>query len=294
MIGMRFRTVYGGLILAGIAGLILLDQFLFSQSRPLGSFLLTLLAALAWGEFARMSGIRGAGSKASRALDSLGLSAVVYFFVVAFLSERGLLSRGGDLWPILGIMLLILLAFTIVLIRSEFERYYISLLETVMAAVVLGLLFSYVLRIYHLPGWKGPVLGAIFLGGVKGNDTAAYYVGKAWGRRHILKVSPRKTLEGCLGAVFFSSVYFVIAAGVVEWLRPKSLFPWWGGMLFGMMISLVSQIGDLAESLIKRVYQVKDSGSLLPEFGGVLDMIDSLLFTGFFFWAGVQMARQGG
>ncbi len=294
MSGMRFRTVYGSLILCGIALLIVLDQVLFNQSRPLGSSLLAVLAALAWGEFARMSGIRGAGPKASRALDFLGLSSVAYFFAVAFLSERGLLSGTGEPWMVLGITLLVLCAFSIVILRPEFERYYLSLLETVVAAVILGLLFSYVLRIYHFPGWRGPVLGAIFIAGVKGNDTAAYYVGKAWGRRSLLKVSPRKTLEGSLGALVFSSVYFMAAAGIVEWFRPKSLFPWWGGMLFGMMISLVSQIGDLAESLIKRVYQVKDSGSLLPEFGGVLDMIDSLLFTGFFFWAGVQMARQGG
>ena len=59
---------------------------------------------------------------------------------------------------------------------------------------------------------------------------------------------------------------------------------WPGGIAFGIILGVSAAIGDLSESLMKRLYGVKDSGSLLPEVGGVLDMIDSFIFSGFVFW----------
>ena len=183
-----------------------------------------------------------------------------------------------------GLAGLCLLAFLQVVLRGDFDRLYGPLLETIVGVVILGLLPSYFVRIYRIPGWQGPVFWAILVAGVKGNDMAAYFVGKTWGKHHFLKVSPRKTLEGSLGALAFSMAYFALAGGVVQSLAPQCLFPASGGILFGMVVSLASQAGDLAESLFKRVYQVKDSGALLPEFGGALDMTDSLVFTGFLLW----------
>ena len=62
------------------------------------------------------------------------------------------------------------------------------------------------------------------------------------------------------------------------------VFPWPRGILLGIILSVASQVGDLSESLIKRYYQVKDSGILLPEFGGVLDLTDSFSYCGLLFW----------
>ncbi len=287
---MRLRTIYGALMIAGIALLVLADAFLLA-SRPLGAVLMTLLALAGWLEYARLTGISGKGPKSHAGLHLLGILCVLYFFALAWLSARIELPAGWGAWIAGGILGHILLAFLLVVTRQDFERTYVTLLETILGGLLLGFFLSFYLKIYCLPGWQGPVLWAVFVGGVKGNDTAAYYVGKAWGRHRFLNVSPKKTLEGSLGALAFSALYFTGAAAWIHHRSPESLFPAVGGMLFGMILSIASQAGDLSESLFKRVYRVKDSGALLPEFGGVLDMVDSLLFAGALSWLALGIGQ---
>lgn len=112
------------------------------------------------------------------------------------------------------------------------------------------------------------------------SDTAAYFGGRAMGRRKLIPaVSPGKTVEGALwgvaGTVLAGAVYahFVLAG----WLDLPIGFA--AGALIGLIVSPVAQLGDLAESLLKREAGVKDSGTLLPGHGGVLDRFDSLFFT---------------
>jgi len=78
----------------------------------------------------------------------------------------------------------------------------------------------------------------------------------------------------------FSVLWFTGAMAV----RPEPVFPWPWGVLLGIILSIASQMGDISESLFKRYYQAKDSGVVLPEFGGILDLIDSFTYCGFLFW----------
>jgi phosphatidate cytidylyltransferase len=112
------------------------------------------------------------------------------------------------------------------------------------------------------------------------SDTAAYFVGRALGRRKLIpSVSPGKTVAGAVGAL--------IASIVMSWLYARYALPHfarlsmlpWQAILFGAVLSVAIQIGDLAESLIKRDAKVKDSSHIIPGHGGVLDRLDSLLFA---------------
>ncbi len=281
---MRFRTIAGALMILAIGAVIALDVGLFPTTKPLAFAVLVLMASGAWWEYAAICGLRGAGPKASRALLWWGQIGIVCFFLAARAAggEQGTGLDGAR--AIAGLICLLAGSFLLVLFRESYERLYPSVLDVFAGVVLLGACLSYYVRIYMIPGGLGPLLAALLLAGIKGNDIAAYYVGKTWGSRHVFKVSPKKTLEGSIGALIFSALFFGAAGMAFEHYRPGSLFPWYSGILFGMMISVLAQAGDLAESLIKRVYKVKDSGSLLPEFGGVLDMLDSLLFAGCFFW----------
>ncbi|HSH43651.1 MAG TPA: phosphatidate cytidylyltransferase [Arenicellales bacterium] len=114
-------------------------------------------------------------------------------------------------------------------------------------------------------------------------DSAAYFAGRSWGRRRLAPaISPGKTIEGMLGAL---AAALVVAAVFLAWWRPEAGMAA-GLALWSFFVVLVSIAGDLFESNWKRLGSVKDSGSLLPGHGGVLDRIDSMTAAAPFFALG--------
>ncbi|MFH1984695.1 MAG: phosphatidate cytidylyltransferase [Pseudomonadota bacterium] len=107
------------------------------------------------------------------------------------------------------------------------------------------------------------------------NDVAAYFAGTRWGRRKLWPaVSPGKTLEGSAGGL---TACFLV--GCVFWALFLNRFPLAGCLLCIIGIGIAGPLGDLFESVIKRTHGVKDSGSIMPGHGGLLDRIDALLFA---------------
>ena len=111
-------------------------------------------------------------------------------------------------------------------------------------------------------------------------DIFAYLVGMYLGKHHFSKISPKKTIEGCIaGAVFsviFSVIYVLILNKIGVTNINSSLYIYIGGIT--LILSIISQIGDFVASSIKRFADTKDYGNLLPGHGGMLDRIDSLIF----------------
>ena len=106
-------------------------------------------------------------------------------------------------------------------------------------------------------------------------DSGAYFAGRAFGKHKLFeRVSPKKTIEGVVGGVFLSTIvaYFFCAT----WLPEVPVF---SSILIGVVWALLSVVGDLVESMMKRAFGVKDSGNIMPGHGGVIDRLDSLLFT---------------
>jgi len=108
------------------------------------------------------------------------------------------------------------------------------------------------------------------------SDTSAFFVGRAWGK-HLMApaISPKKTWEGALGGLVASIIVSIILGIVIS--LP---FTYWQVALAGCVISIIAQVGDLVESMLKRNAGLKDSGTLVPGHGGILDRIDSFIFTG--------------
>ena len=126
-------------------------------------------------------------------------------------------------------------------------------------------------------GWVLTVVLAIWVG-----DSVALFAGRAWGKRKLAPlISPNKSQEGAIGGLVASMI-----VGAVSF-QSFGLGSWKLGLFAGAVISIAGQVGDLAESVLKRQAGVKDSGSLVPGHGGILDRIDELLFA---FPAGLLMA----
>jgi phosphatidate cytidylyltransferase len=146
-----------------------------------------------------------------------------------------------------------------------------------------GLLASHVVFLTRIP--QSSLVLLIFLLSVYLNDTMAYVSGMLLGKRSrpLLPISPNKTRVGFSGGFLASVLVVTAAAAFVPALLPGAL---WKAALFGAFIGAVTIAGDLAESALKRSAEIKDSGSLIPGRGGLLDSIDSPLFVApFFFYA---------
>jgi phosphatidate cytidylyltransferase len=238
--------------------------------------LLTLILLLAAEEWTKLSGLRSCGFY-------VGFIAAV---TLGMLLIGWALLLGLPLWPLFLVATLWWAASTVRLWRIEavprqeapdWPAFASGLL--VLCATWGGLLW-----VHLQPRGPGLVLALLFL--IWGADIAAYFTGKRWGRRKLAPVlSPGKTIEGVMGAM---------AAGLVVGLTLAVLYAETplqqiGLLLLCLLLVPVSVVGDLYESLLKRERGLKDSGTLLPGHGGVMDRIDSMTAATPVFALGVML-----
>ncbi|MBC8481956.1 MAG: phosphatidate cytidylyltransferase [Planctomycetes bacterium] len=140
---------------------------------------------------------------------------------------------------------------------------------SVFSVIYLGVLSSFVLAVYLEFGlWH--LLMAVFT--IKMSDIGAYTIGKIFGKHKFSpKISPKKTWEGMAGAVGAASLTAVAFGQICD------IMDWKLAVAFGVCFAFLGQLGDLAESMIKRDAESKDSSTSIPGFGGILDVIDSPL-----------------
>ncbi|HET6336912.1 MAG TPA: phosphatidate cytidylyltransferase [Polyangiales bacterium] len=138
----------------------------------------------------------------------------------------------------------------------------------------LGGLFGVIARLFsHDHGGEWVLLVLIY---AFGSDTMGYFVGRAFGRHKLYEVvSPKKTVEGSLGGLLGALLFGGLLAHF--WFLPT--LPLLNAILLSIAAAAAGQAGDLCESLIKRSVGVKDSGTLLPGHGGILDRVDALVFA---------------
>lgn len=144
-----------------------------------------------------------------------------------------------------------------------------------------GVLPCFFVLLWTIPDGVQWILWTILV--TAAGDTVAYYVGSLWGKRKLLpRVSPGKTVEGALAGLVGNGVSGLLYG--LLFFQPVATLE---GVLLALVVGALGQMGDLSESMLKREAGVKDSGWLLPGHGGVLDRLDSLLFSAplVFFWA---------
>ena len=179
--------------------------------------------------------------------------------------------RHWPVWPLGALLVLI-----VTLRRgADFEQTVPAAAGSLLGAVYLGALGGTIAGLRMLaPQPQGAWRLTLLLAIIMASDTLAFFVGSAWGHRRLaLHVSPHKTIEGALGGLLGG----VMGALAVRHLGLPSL-PLGHAVGLGVLVAGLGIVGDLDESLLKRWAGVKDSGTLFPGHGGMLDRLDSLLF----------------
>lgn len=178
-------------------------------------------------------------------------------------------------WELLFIVVLVTVIFLLQFTRRENSQAVVGISTTLFGVLYVSWFFSFLLKIRSLP--YGVSLLAFILLVTKSGDIGAYLIGTKWGRHLLIaRISPGKSVEGAVGGLIFS-ILAAVASKI--YLPDLSCFSYFNLVLTGAFFGILAQLGDLSESLIKRDCRVKDSGNLLPGLGGILDMIDSILFT---------------
>lgn len=113
------------------------------------------------------------------------------------------------------------------------------------------------------------------------SDTFAYFCGRLFGRHKLIpEISPKKTVEGSIGGIIFAALSYIVFAIIIKVFFEPTVEPNYIALAFaGAVVSVISQIGDLSASAIKRHYNIKDYGVVFPGHGGVLDRFDSVILT---------------
>jgi phosphatidate cytidylyltransferase len=267
---LAIRLILGPSMLAIIALVYYFDsQHMGNQRGILSAIVLGLIGVGGLLEFVAM--FRAAGNPlAVRLLLVAGIS----LFSSAFLFMWGNVDR--ELYPLVSITMLLLFPVAVISLRSKNMHRGLEMQGATLLAFILIAWPMYLaqgMAIRHLPSLLFVILVC------KGGDIGGYLLGIAMGKRKLIPhISAGKTIEGALGSMLAS-------VGLAILLTPMLLEPTvqlgglTGMVLIGIMLNVTTQCGDLIESLLKRRCEVKDSSTMLPAHGGVLDLIDSLLFS---------------
>ena len=183
--------------------------------------------------------------------------------------ELGSTQSGEILFLVLGCLSLFLLQF----FHKDNSQALIGISLTLFGILYISWFLSFLIKIRFMT--SGILWIAYLVAVTKAGDIGAYGIGTLFGRNSLIPhISPRKSVEGMFGGLMASVLVSILMGRIL----PVDFSPFHVAVL-GLLIGIVGQVGDLSESLMKRFCGAKDSGSLLPGMGGVLDAVDSILFT---------------
>jgi phosphatidate cytidylyltransferase len=247
------------------------------------SFIIILIGSLGIYEFFGLLGLRGTPAFKSVRISTLFLSFLYLSLMAYFLSGRcnvEVMYIDSASVALVIIVLTILLLFYPIDGTNTKDLFFGSLFGFIYVPV----LISFLLRILYLnydssEGQGGEYYIIFLLVVTKFSDMGAYLIGTLIGKHKMIPhISPGKTWEGFI----FGCLTFAVGGGCLMFYLFKDempLFEWQSVVILSFCLAFIAALGDLAESVLKRSLAVKDSGHILPGIGGVLDLVDSVLFT---------------
>jgi phosphatidate cytidylyltransferase len=249
-----------------LSAVVFLPIFYFLVRRPPVYFAALIAIACLMGLMELYHFVAGSGLKCRRWVGSVLALAILYTFFEDRWSLAPALAAGVTIIPILSLLGS----------RHSLEGRLPADAVTVFGALFLAVPLGYLIGLRKLGGELGGDLIFFLFLVVWGGDAAAYYIGSRTGRHPLApRISPKKTIEGAVAGVLGSILAALLArAWFFPQLRREDCW------ILGALLALSGILGDLVESMWKRGAGVKDSATLVPGHGGILDRCDSLLFGG--------------
>lgn len=186
-------------------------------------------------------------------------------------------------WPFLTFVGVVMVTFVVQSLQFQTPGKTMATIGgTILALAYVGLLGTFIIQIRWFDGkYHGLVPLVYLISTAKGSDTGAYSFGRLAGKHKLWpQLSPNKTIEGAIGGLGAGIVAALIVEAIFHYLFKVPTLGWYASIGFGIVVGTVAQLGDLMESMIKRDCERKDASDAVPGFGGVLDVLDSLLFAG--------------
>lgn len=211
----------------------------------------------------------GAVKKVSKPIEWIGYLSNIFIILATFLEEEILIKTVLFSTPII-----ILVLFLHVII-SDMKITFKDVLYTFFGIAYIPLFLMFLALIRCKEDGKNLILATLIISWA--TDIFAYLIGKYFGKHKFTKISPNKTIEGMIGGTIGAVISILVYTLILnKFLGMQYLYIQMA--IIGIVLSLISQIGDLVASSIKRLADVKDYGNIIPGHGGMLDRIDSLLF----------------
>lgn len=212
----------------------------------------------------------GAVRKVSKPIEWVGYLSNIFIILATFLNEEILVKS-----VLYSIPIIILILFLHVII-SDMKITFKDVLYTFFGIIYISLFLTFLALIRCMGDGKNLILATLIISWA--TDIFAYLIGKYFGKHKFTKISPNKTIEGTIGGTIGAVISILVYTLILnKFLGMQYLYLQMA--IIGLVLSLISQIGDLIASSIKRLVDVKDYGNLIPGHGGMLDRIDSLLFV---------------
>jgi phosphatidate cytidylyltransferase len=290
---MKERLFFGGLMLTGVVVLMGVDGYLgrsgdgVAARGPMFAGLIGLVAVMSTRELGRLA--RGAGHSPLTGWACVVVGATV---VMPFLEGSGVVEANSHVFlPLTPTTLTVIVGAMgtaiLLVLRRKTENGLSDFGISLVMIGYLGLFASFVVRLRSdFPGASGAFWALYFITVTKFTDIGAYLVGSRIGRRKLIPaISPGKSVEGLLGGGVASlglGLILAQAAGPITGSDATLVVT--EVIVFSVLMSLIGQGGDLIVSLIKRDLGRKDSGALVPSFGGWLDIVDSPVLTAPLAW----------
>ena len=257
-------------VTSGLLGFPLVLLVLLIGDKIVVDIALSIIAILAMSEYFN------AISKVSKPVKWLGYLSCLSIAMIHLVPKEYL-----NMIVTLGVPTILIILFAQV-VATEMRTTFKDIAYTFIGIFYVVFFIMFIAFIDGMPNGKILIWYAIFA--AWGTDIFAYFIGKHFGKHKFSKVSPKKSIEGCIGGTIGAVILMLIYTYVAN--------TYWGmnySYLFitgiGIILSLVGQIGDFAASSIKRFVDIKDFSNLIPGHGGMLDRIDSLIFLAPFAYA---------